>query len=406
MGFRDCFRLFRQHPFYDYDDSSRAIDAGGKSDPQQHPVVGALTGRLFRGQPDHDWCLGQHRFGGYGQKIQSEHQLFGVHEVQCRHNVYNLADRISISNHFSVAITVIKNIAVNEKDREILFKLFRDHEDVLGSSRIAMLALQAFINSIQALRCDATDLRDLFTELCEAIKNTEPRIVPLIHLIKAFETEMQTQYGDDLEKTKNEAIRILTSKLDLLKSKVGKVIEHGVGLIKDGDTIIVHTASSDVTQMLAMAREVFQKKFKVIILKQDFVKTKLLIKTLSKAEVELQVVPEYSLSHYIEYANKLFIGAVSVTPDAKVVTAIGTSNIVSLCHLNKMPVYLFANSLKFSHHPSSSQKIHSKMVAKSHDDVNYTLTTHSHDIVDLKLIDYLITEDGKVDKHGMEKYVE
>ena len=96
----------------------------------------------------------------------------------------------------------------------------------------------------------------------------------------------------------------------------------------------------------------------------------------------------------------------SVTPDAKVVTAIGTSNIVSLCHLNKVPVYLFANSLKFSYHPSSHQKIHTKMVAKSHDDVNYTLTTHSHDIVDLKLIDYLITEEGNVDKQTIEKYIQ
>jgi translation initiation factor 2B subunit (eIF-2B alpha/beta/delta family) len=295
---------------------------------------------------------------------------------------------------------------VDEKDREILFKLFRDHEDVLGSSRIAMLALQAFINSIQALRCDAAELRDLFTELCEAIRHTEPRIVPLIHLIKPFEAEMQAQYSDDLENTKNEAIRILTAKLDLLKSKVGKVIEHGVGLIQDGDTIIVHTASSDVTKLLAMAKEVFQKNFMVIILKQDFVKTKQLIKALSKAMIELQVVPEYSLSHYIEQANKLFIGAMSVTPDAKVVTAIGTSNIVGLCHLNKIPVYLFATTLKFSHHPSSHQKIHTKMVAKSHDDVNYTLTTHSHDIVDLKLIDYLITEDGKVGKHRMRNYFE
>jgi hypothetical protein len=52
--------------------------------------------------------------------------------------------------------------------------------------------------------------------------------------------------------------------------------------------------------MPAMAREVFQKNFKAIILKQDFVKTKLLIKTLSKAEFELLVVPEYSLSHYFD----------------------------------------------------------------------------------------------------------
>jgi di/tricarboxylate transporter len=41
------------------------------------------------------------------------------------------------------------------------------------------------------------------------------------------------------KKTKNEAIRILMAKHDLLKSKVGKIIEHGVGLIKESDAIIV-----------------------------------------------------------------------------------------------------------------------------------------------------------------------
>ena len=143
----------------------------------------------------------------------------------------------------------------------------------------------------------------------------------------------------------------------------------------------------------------------MIILKQDLVKTKLLVKTLSKAKIDLLVVPEYSLSHYIEKANKLFIGAVSITPDAKVVAAIGTANIVGLCHINKVPVYLFANSLKFSFHPSSSQRIHTKTVPTSQDDVSYVLTTHSHDIVDLKLVDHLVTEDGKIEKPFMEKYL-
>jgi translation initiation factor 2B subunit (eIF-2B alpha/beta/delta family) len=156
--------------------------------------------------------------------------------------------------------------------------------------------------------------------------------------------------------------------------------------------------------MLVRAKEVLKKNFKLIILKQDFVKTKLLVRTLSKAKIDLLVVPEYSLSHYIEKANKLFIGAVSITPDAKVVAAIGTANIVGLCHLNKVPVYLFANSLKFSFHPSSSQRIHTKTVSTSQDDVKYMLTTHSHDIVDLKLVDHLVTEDGKIEKPFMEKY--
>jgi translation initiation factor 2B subunit (eIF-2B alpha/beta/delta family) len=271
---------------------------------------------------------------------------------------------------------------------------------------MAMLALRSFIESINDLKSNASEIKELITELCDAIKHTEPRIVPLIHMIKAFETEMEGHYGEDLQETKNEAIRILQEKHDLLRSKVEQVIEHGVNLVEDGDTIVVHTASSDVTNMLVRAKEVLKKNFKLIILKQDFVKTKLLVKTLSKAKIDLLVVPEYSLSHYIEKANKLFIGAVSITPDAKVVAAIGTANIVGLCHINKVPVYLFANSLKFSFHPSSSQRIHTKTVPTFQDDVSYALTTHSHDIVDLKLVDHLVTEDGKIEKPFMEKYVQ
>jgi translation initiation factor 2B subunit (eIF-2B alpha/beta/delta family) len=256
------------------------------------------------------------------------------------------------------------------------------------------------------LRCNASEIKELITELCDAIKHTEPRIVPLIHMIKAFETEMAEHYGEDLQKTKSEATRILQEKHDLLKSKVEQVIEHGVNMAEDGDTIVVHTASSDVTNMLVRAKEFLKKSFKLIILKQDFVKTKLLVKTLSKAKIDLLVVPKYSLSHYIEKANKLFIGAVSITPDAKVVAAIGTANIVGLCPINKVPVYLFANSLEFSFHPSSSQRIHTKTIPTSQDDVSYMLTTHSHDIVDLKLVDHLVTEDGKIEKPFMEKYVQ
>lgn len=295
--------------------------------------------------------------------------------------------------------------AMKEKDKEILYKLFRDHEDVRGSSRMAMLALRSFIESLKDVRCTTSEIRALITELCDAIQHTEPRIVPLIHLTKAFETEMAGHYGEDLQKTKNEAVRILEEKHDLLRSKVDQVIEHGVNLVEAGDTIVVHTASSDVINMLVKAKESLEMTFKLIILKQDLVKTKLLIKTLSKAKIELLVVPEYNLSHYIEKANKLFIGAVSITPDAKVVAAIGTANIVGLCHLNKVPVYLFANSLKFSYHPSSIQRIHKKTVATSQDDVSYMFTTHSHDIVNLKLIDYLVTEDGSIEKSLIEEYL-
>ena len=50
----------------------------------------------------------------------------------------------------------------------------------------------------------------------------------------------------------------------------------------------------------------------------------------------------------------------STTPDNKAVCPLGAAEGVSLCHLNKVPIYRFANSLKFSHNPSYDHRIHEK----------------------------------------------
>jgi translation initiation factor 2B subunit (eIF-2B alpha/beta/delta family) len=290
-------------------------------------------------------------------------------------------------------------------DKEILCSLIRDHEDTVGSSRVTMMAIKAFIESIKQVRCDVDAVRDLYSELSDAIKNTEPKVIPLIHLIEEFEKELDTSADETIDEIKNKAIRILEQKHDKIKARIGKVIEHGLTCIEAGDVIIVHTISYDVTNMLKLAREVLHKAFKVIVLKQDLAKTRRLIKSLSAADIDMEIIPEYSLSHYIEQGNKVFMGALSITEDMKVVSAVGSANIVSLCHLNNLPIYLFANSLKFSHMPSSQQRIHRKVESKTHGDVSFQLVTHSHDTVDLKHVDFLITEDGIKDKAAIHECI-
>ena len=291
------------------------------------------------------------------------------------------------------------------EDKEILCSLIRDHEDTVGSSRVTMMAIKAFIESIKQVRCDVDAVRELYSELSDAIKNTEPKVIPLIHLIEEFEKELDTSADETIDEIKNKAIRILEQKHDKIKARIGKVIEHGLTCIEAGDVIIVHTISYDVTNMLKLAREVLHKAFKVIVLKQDLAKTRRLIKSLSAADIDMEIIPEYSLSHYIEQGNKVFMGALSITEDMKVVSAVGSANIVSLCHLNNLPIYLFANSLKFSHMPSSQQRIHRKVESKTHGDVSFQLVTHSHDTVDLKHVDFLITEDGIKDKAAIHECI-
>jgi translation initiation factor eIF-2B subunit alpha len=294
---------------------------------------------------------------------------------------------------------------MQENDKAILCSLIRDHEDLVGSSRTAMLSLQSFMTSIQQLKCPPAEVRDQYMELAEAIKNTRPKIIPLIHLIEEFEAEMAPHYGADLDTVRQKALEILQAKHDQIKSKVGKIIQHGMSVIDDGDVIIVHTASTDVMSMLSLARQVMDKRIKVVVLKQDFVKTKQLISTLQQARVDIETIPEFSLSHYVGEANKMFIGALSLTHDKKIVSAVGTANIASLCHFHKVPIYLFANTLKFSHKPSEDQRIHEKKLAQNQESLSYELTIFSHDMVDLAMVDFLVTEDGVIAKSAIDAYV-
>lgn len=293
---------------------------------------------------------------------------------------------------------------MNEDDRNILCRLMRDHEDLAGASRASMLGVEAFIKSIEELKAPSGDLRGQFQELAEAIKQTRPRLIPLIHLVEEFESEMEPFYDEDQSTARRKAIDILKGKHRKLRGKVGRIIELGLTCIQDGDVIVMHSASEDVTRMVAHARESLGRDIKVIVLKQDFQKTRKLINTLTKANVELETVPEFSLSHYISRANKLFICALSITHDLKVVSAVGTANVASLCHFHNVPVYLFINTLKFSHSLSEDQCINEKRVSQSQDQCCYILTTYSHDMVDIGMIDYLVSEEGIYTKDGIPAY--
>lgn len=294
---------------------------------------------------------------------------------------------------------------MNPEDKKILCSLIRDHEDNVGSSRVTMMALKAFVESIKSVRCGIDEIRERYTELAETLKNTEPRVIPLIHLLEEFESEVQGFDRESIAQAKLQAIRVLERKHAKIRTIVGKVIEQGLTCISDGDVIIAHTLDFDLANMLTLARQVLHKDFRMIVLKQDLAKTRRMIKSLSAAAIDMEIIPEYSLNHYVGQGNKVFMGALSITDDMKVVSPVGSANVVSLCHLNRLPVYLFINTLKFSHQPSSAQQIHRKVQAHSHGDVSYDLTTHSHDMMDLKHVDYLVTEHGIMDRQAIDDYI-
>jgi translation initiation factor eIF-2B subunit alpha len=290
---------------------------------------------------------------------------------------------------------------MNPTEKENLDRLFLYHGQVLGSTRTTVMALNALITAFTQLDCEKGNIMERYDELAAAIRTTQPRIISMDHMLEQFETEIQPYLDEKTDVLRNVAVDILKKKIKLYESRAERVVRHGIQFVEEGDGIIVHSASSVVTNILLQAKKVLLKDFSVIVLQLDPVRTPQVALSLRQEEIPHIVIPAFDLGHYISQANKILLGAVSISRDLKVVAPVGTSSTLGLCRFNNIKSYLFSNSFNFSHGLGDSLRIRREESDVASSRTTYHLTTHSHDLVDMDLIDVLVDEDGIVDNERL-----
>jgi len=295
---------------------------------------------------------------------------------------------------------------MSNNDQLVLDALFRDIVKFYSSSQTSIITLNAITAAITELECPTEDFKMELTTVCDIIKNSQPRMFPIDNLIILLEKELQEKdyFSDkDIDARKTAVTKIIESLEERLNDDMNELANQGVKHIEDGDHIILHSVEEGAELLLPEAKRM-GKNFEVLILRQDLVKTKQVINILDTAGIKYTVVPEWDLIHFFDKVNKLFIGAYALTVDGKFVSDSGTSNIVSECHIHKLPVYLFAPTLEITNTFSRDQNIYLKDESVSESGSDYNLISHSSDIVSLDLVDHIITEKGAIDKNKLAKY--
>lgn len=292
---------------------------------------------------------------------------------------------------------------MSDSEEERLYELLRDFEHSHASSYTSVIALDAFIESLKRLK--AQDIYPQIQHLAHKVCESKPRIFPLHHIIKAFEHELAAMKPEEMgsARVKRAAIKILKRQRHSIIATIKRLGRIGTGYVRDGDFIILYSVSLAVIETILKARRE-GKSFSVLVLDQDTVKTQQLIKHLRTEEIAYDVVPSANLCQYIDRTTKLFLGALAVTQDNHVVSAAGSSNVVSMSHLHNVDVHLFTNSLQLSHRSREEQNIHSTSERCGLVTMEYSRTIHSHDIVDLQLFDRVIMEHGEIAKENLERY--
>ena len=295
---------------------------------------------------------------------------------------------------------------MSNNDQLVLDALFRDIVKFYSSSQTSIITLNAITAAITELECPTEDFKMELTTVCDIIKNSRPRMFPIDNLIILLEKELQEKdyFSDkDIDARKTAVTKIIESLEERLNNDMNELATQGVKHIEDGDHIILHSVEEGAELLLPEAKRM-GKNFEVLILRQDLVKTKQVINILDTAGIKYTVVPEWDLIHFFDKVNKLFIGAYALTVDGKFVSDSGTSNIVSECHIHKLPVYLFAPTLEITNTFSRDQNIYLKDESVNESGSDYNLISHSSDIVSLDLVDHIITEHGAIDKRNLADY--
>jgi translation initiation factor 2B subunit (eIF-2B alpha/beta/delta family) len=283
------------------------------------------------------------------------------------------------------------------QERESLNELLNYHTHAIGAARLTLLALDSLKEAFRELKPSQDALSELFDEVREAIRNSRPKPIPLTRLLRQFAAEFQPfAERSSFEEARAQAIKILEEKKILYEGKRDLVTEQGLQHLKDGDSVIVHSASSVVTNILLEASRRVDPNFMVFVLQLDPLRTPQVAGALANEGIPHFIVPVHDLCHYQGQANKIFVGALTITPDRKVVAPVGTANVLSICQVVGVKSYLFANTLHYSLGIARTQQI-DRTAAEIEDPAStFSVTSHSHDLVDLRLFDVIVNEFGVV----------
>ena len=283
---------------------------------------------------------------------------------------------------------------MTQRGQQTIDKLFRDLSRVYSTSATSIIGLDSFKTAIEELVCNDRDLAAEIIKLSDTVKNTQPRMFPLDNLMLILDNEIKI-LTDKNQLNKESIIILLETFKKRLKTDVQVLVEKGVQCIEDDDFIVIHSIEENIEHLIPEAKK-RGKKFKILVLKQDIVTTGEILKILNDHQIEFEVIPEYDLVHYFDKITKLFLGTQALTNDHHIICDPGTSNIVSECHIHEIPIYLFLKTLKFSMHPASDQNIMKNSYQDEHDGIEYDFSIHSNDIINLKLINHIITEQGDI----------
>lgn len=132
------------------------------------------------------------------------------------------------------------------------------------------------------------------------------------------------------------------------KESRDKSAQFGVPFIKDDDTVLVHSYSRAVFQLLMRAKKDHLLRFRVIVTEaRPTGKGYLMAKLLQDCDIPVEVIVDNAVGYMLHKVDKILVGAEGVVESGGIINHIGSYQIGCLAKANNKPFYVVTESHKF-----------------------------------------------------------
>lgn len=231
--------------------------------------------------------------------------------------------------------------------KQTYLKFLEDDQDMT----MPIAAIESLVTMLRVKQpSTSSELINLVKSNTEILKNSISNSISLsagCDLFMRFVLRNTNLYSD-WESCKKNLVENGELFVQRAKESREKSAEFGVPFIKDDDTILVHSFSRVVYQLLLKARKEKFLRFKVLITEAR--PTGLgyhMAKLLREQQIPVEVIVDNAVGYVLHKVDKILVGAEGVAESGGIINHIGSYQIGCLAKANNKPFYVVTESHKF-----------------------------------------------------------
>lgn len=215
-------------------------------------------------------------------------------------------------------------------------------------ARAAAKALELMAKELEGIDSDEF-LSRLEAYGSELIKS-QPSMASVINAVEYILNPLRklVSRGGELGACKRLVLERSSEFIKNSENAVNKIARFGANLIRDGDTILTHSYSSTVLQILRSVKK-SGKHIEVIVTEsRPKLEGRELASELLKEKIPITLIIDAAICTIMDRVNKVLVGADSILADGSIINKVGTFPIALAARLNNVPFIVAAEFSKFN----------------------------------------------------------